>query len=109
MKKELRIYELVLLFKINNTEQETTALIEEYRNFLTEKGSQVMIKNRGKTSLAYPIKDFDTAMDVQFIYLGNNDLIKELNVKIQRDTNVLRAITTKLLDQNLPETFLSVA
>ena len=53
-----------------------------------------MVKNHGNRSLAYPIKGFDTASYIQFVYVG--DLIKQLNVEIQRDEFILRAITTKL-------------
>ena len=47
-----------------------------------------MVKNQGKRSLAYPIKGFETAPSVQFVYLGNGDLIKALNVELQRDETV---------------------
>lgn len=103
MKKELELYELVLLIKYTTTEQETISKTEFYRNFLIEKGSQVLVKNQGKISLAYPIKGFDIATSIQFTFLGNGDLLKQLNVEIQRDQTVLRAITTKLLNQTPAE------
>ena len=96
------MYELILFFKVTSTEQELRAKIEQYRDFLTDKGSQVMIKNNGKISLAYPIKNFDTAMYIQVIYLGNGSLIKQLNTEIQRDESVLRSVTTKLLEDKVP-------
>jgi len=105
MKKELELYELVLLFKLTSTDGETNERIQFYKNFLTERGSQVMVKNQGKRSLAYPIKGFETANSVQFVYLGNGDIIKQLNVEIQRDTAILRDITTKLMDESLAKMF----
>jgi len=105
MNKELDLYELILLLKYTVTEAETAEKIELYRDFLAEKGSQVMVKNHGKRSLAYPIKGFETATFVQLVYCGNGDLIKEINVEIQRDDAILRAITTKLLDENVSEIF----
>ena len=107
MQKELELYELVLLFKLSLTDVETTERIERYKTFLTDKGSQVMVKNHGKRSLAYPIKGFETATYVQFAYLGNGDLIKQINTEIQRDEGVLRAITTKLMDETLSEIFVT--
>lgn len=107
MQKELKMYELVLFFKVTLNEQELKAKIERYRNFLTDKGSQVMVKNNGKISLAYSIKNFDTAMYIQMIYLGNGELIKQLNVEIQRDESILRSITTKLMEESIPEVFAS--
>ena len=49
MAKELQIYELVLMLK-NSLDTETNEKIELYRDFLTAKGSQVMVKNNGKKS-----------------------------------------------------------
>jgi ribosomal protein S6 len=105
MKKELELYELVMLLRFTTTEQETTEKIERYRTLFTDKGSQVMVKNHGKISLAYPIKGFETAIYVQMVYLGNGELIKQLNTEIQRDETILRSITTKLHEQNIPELF----
>ena len=106
MKKELELYEMVMLLKFTTTEQETISKTEFYRNFLVEKGSQVLVKNQGKVSLAYPIKGFDIATSVQLIFLGNGDLLERINVEIQRDETILRTITTKLANQPAPEMFL---
>ena len=108
MGEELKIYELVLFFKITLTDHELKSKIERYRDFLTEKGSQVMVKNNGKISLAYSIKNFDTAMYIQMIYLGNGQVIKQLDTEIQRDESILRSVTTKLIDQSLSEMFVNV-
>ena len=105
MKKELELYELILLLKFTTTEQETISKTEYYRDFLIEKGSQVLVKNQGKISLAYPIKGFDIATSIQFIFLGNGDLVKQMNIEIQRDESVLRSINTKIANQNSPEFF----
>ena len=105
MKTELELYELVLLLKFTSTEVETNERIQRYKDFLTERGSQVMVKNQGKRSLAYPIKGFETATSVQFVYLGNGELIKLLNTELQRDEFILRSITTKLMDDNLSKLF----
>ena len=105
MKKELELYELILLLKFTTTEQETISKTEYYRDFLIGKGSQVLVKNQGKLSLAYPIKGSDIATSVQMVFLGNGDLIKQINIELQRDEAVLRVITTKLLNQNPLEMF----
>jgi len=94
--KYYEIYELVLLLKFTSNEQDITEKMDHYISFLTGKGSQVMGKNCGKKSLAYAIKGFDTATSLQFVYLGNGELVKLLNTEIQRDEVILRAITTKL-------------
>ena len=104
-KKELELYELVLLLKFTTVEEVLRERIDFYKNFIKDKGTQVMVKNHGKKSLAYPIKGFDTATSVQFVYPGNDALIKQINVELQRDEFVLRGLTTKLMDQNIAEMF----
>jgi len=107
LKKELELYELVLLLKFTTVEDTTRERIDFYRDFIKDKGSQVMVKNNGKKALAYPIKGFETATSVQIVYLGNGNLIKQINTEIQRDEFVLRGLTTKLMDQSIADTFIS--
>lgn len=104
-KKELELYELVLLLKFTTVEEETKERIEFYKNFITTQGSQVMVKNHGKKSLAYPIKGFETATSVQLVYIGNDSIIRQVNTQIQRDEFILRGLTTKLVDQSVAELF----
>ena len=104
-KKELELYELVLLLKFTTVEESTRERIDFYRDFIKEKGTQVMVKNHGKKSLAYPIKGFESATSVQIVYLGNDTLIKQINTEIQRDEFVLRGLTTKLVDKSVAEMF----
>jgi len=105
VKKELELYELVLLLKFTTVEDAIQEKINFYRDFIRDKGTQVMVKNHGKKSLAYQIKGFEFATSVQFVYLGNDDLIRKINVELQRDEFVLRGLTTKLVDQNIAEMF----
>ena len=98
-KKELELYELVLLLKFTTVEESTREKIDFYKDFIKEKGAQVMVKNQGKRSLAYPIKGFETATSVQFVYLGNGELIKLLNTELQRDEFILRSITKEIIDE----------
>jgi small subunit ribosomal protein S6 len=105
VKKELALYELVFLMKFTTVEETTRERINFYRDFIADKGSQVMVKNHGKKSLAYPIKGFETVTSVQMVYLGNDSLIRQINTEIQRDEFVLRGLTTKLMDQDVSAVF----
>ena len=67
MKKELELYELALLLKYA-PEDQLSENLKRYQTLLTEKGSQLMIKNHGKISLAYNIQGFDTATYIQVVY-----------------------------------------
>jgi ribosomal protein S6 len=96
MKKEVDLYETIYLVNPRCTKSDLTEKIEYYQNFLVEQGSQVMVHNRGKRSLSYPIKGFDTANYIQMIFLGNGSVITSLQKAIMRDENILRNITTRL-------------
>jgi len=101
MEKELELYEVLYLINPTFTEQELENKIEFYRDFLTKKGSQVMVQNRGKRSLSYSIKGFDTANYIQMVYVGNKKLINSLDITINRDESILRHLTTKV--RQLPQ------
>ena len=96
MKKEIELYEIIYLLNPSFTQQEISAKVDYYQTFLTNKGSQVMVQNRGKRALSYPIKGFDTANYIQMVYLGNGKLVSALNKEIMRDETILRNLTTKL-------------
>jgi ribosomal protein S6 len=98
MKKEIELYEVVYLINPSFTQQEVEDKVNYYQDFLTSKGSQVMIQNRGKRSLSYPIKGFQTANYIQMFYLGNGELVNIFNKEVKRDTSILRTLTTKLED-----------
>ena len=42
---------------------------------------------------------------VQMLYLSNGSLIKQLNTEIQRDEEILRSVTTTILEQSIPDVF----
>ena len=99
MKKEIELYELIYLLNPSFTQQEITDKMDYYQTFLTQQGSQVMVQNRGKRSLSYPIKGFETANYIQMVYLGNGKLVTALNKEIKRDEAILRNITTRLPEE----------
>ena len=105
VRKDLELYELVLLFKFTTVEDATRERIDFYTDFIKKRGTQVMVKNQGKKSLAYPIKGFDIATSVQIVYLGNDTLIRQLNTEIQRDEFILRGLTTKLINKSVTSLF----
>ena len=100
MQKELELYEVLYLLNPNFSKKEIENKIEFYRNFLTKKGSQVMVQNRGKRNLSYSVKGFDTANYIQMLYIGNKKLINTLDITIKRDESILRHLTMKI-DQPL--------
>jgi small subunit ribosomal protein S6 len=99
MKKEIELYEIIYLVNPSFTQQEISAKMEFYQSFLTQQGSQVMVQNRGKRALSYPIKGFESANYIQMIYLGNGKIVNTLNQEIKRDEAILRNITTRLPEE----------
>ena len=96
MRKELELYEILFLLHPNFTEKEIADKIQFYQDFLTAKGSKVMVQNQGRKGLSYAIKKFEAANFIQIVFLGNGQLINLLNSTIRRDERVLRHIVTKL-------------
>ena len=99
MKKEIELYEIIYLLSPSFTQQEISSKMEYYQNFLTQQGSQVMVQNRGKRALSYPIKGFENANYIQMVYLGNGQIVKDLNKEIKRDESILRNLTTRLPEE----------
>jgi small subunit ribosomal protein S6 len=100
MQKDLELYEILYLVNPTFTETELETKVDYYRDFLTQRGSQVMVQNRGKRSLSYNIKGFESASYIQMTYVGNQKLIKSLDVAIKRDDAILRHLTTKVRSES---------
>jgi ribosomal protein S6 len=101
MQKELELYEMLYLVDPGFAKSDLEAKTSFYRDFLTSRGSQVMVQNRGKRSLSYKIRGCETANYIQMIYVGNQKLRTNLDIEIGRDISILRFLTTKI--PKLPE------
>ena len=99
MQKDLELYEILYLINPTFTETELEAKVDFYRDFLTQRGSQVMVQNRGKRGLSYSIKGFESASYIQMTYVGNQKLIKSLDTAISRDDSILRHLTTRVKNE----------
>ncbi len=90
-------YETVTIFTPVLTESEmqerTTALVD----FLKENGAEIThIDSWGMKKLAYPIQKKTTGFYFIIEYQAPGDIIKKLDVRFKRDTDVLRALNVKL-------------
>ena len=83
---------MVLLLKFRTIEEEATLKTHSYRNFLSEKGSQVLVKNQGKKIFSLPNKRFWYRFVNSTHFSRDGDLLKQMKVEIQRDDEILRAI-----------------
>ncbi len=98
MTKKLDIYEILYLLDTSFTEEKLENKIEFYRNFAVEQGSSAIVKNCGQKDLSYIVKKQTSANYVQMVYVGNNKLVNLINREMNRDEDVLRHFTTKLVD-----------
>lgn len=98
MVKKFNIYEVLYLVKPNFTEKKLENKIEFYRDFVIKNGSSAFIKNCGQKDLSYDIKKQTNATYIQMVYIGNNKLINLLNQEMNRDEEILRHFTTKLVE-----------
>ena len=59
MRKELELYELILLLNYTLTEAETTEKVERYRDFLTEKTSDLLDRTQALKQSGYDVSTRD--------------------------------------------------
>ena len=98
MTKELDIYEILYWVDTSFTEEKLENKIEFYRDFAVKNGSSAIVKNCGQKDLSYTVKKQTSANYIQMIYVGNNKLINLINQEMNRDEDILRHFTTKLVE-----------
>ena len=93
----IKQYETVLVLTPVLTEVDTKAKINEYVDFIKEKGYEIVEKDFwGIRNLAYPIQKKTTGQYLVLEYKGEEEIISPLEVKCKRDTNVLRFLTVRM-------------
>ena len=98
MAKKLDIYEILYLVDTSFTEEKLENKIEFYRDFAVKNGSSAIVKNCGQKDLSYTVKKQTSANYIQMVYVGNNKLINLINQEMNRDEDILRHFTTKLVE-----------
>ena len=98
MTKKLDIYEILYLVDTSFTEEKLENKIEFYRDFAVKNGSSAIVKNCGQKDLSYTVKKQTSANYIQMLYVGNNKLINLINQEMNRDEDILRHFTTKLVE-----------
>lgn len=92
----MRLYETAFLIAPNLPEEEVEALIQEMAEVVKQKKGQMVKEDRwGKRKLAYPIKKFEEAYYVFFLYEGGPDIPAELERLFKQKDTVIRFMTIK--------------
>lgn len=92
----MRLYETAFLIAPNLPEEEVDSLIQEMADVVKAKKGQMIQEDRwGKRKLAYPIKKFEEAYYVFFLYEGEPDIPAELERLFKQKDTVIRFLTIK--------------
>jgi len=89
-------YETTFLLSPNLEEEETEKIIVQMVEVVsTKKGKMIHEDRWGKRKLAYPIKKFEEAFYVFFLYEGDSDIPFELERRFKQSEAILRYLTVK--------------
>jgi small subunit ribosomal protein S6 len=89
-------YETAFLISPNLEEEETDKIIGQMVEVVSKKKGKMINEDRwGKRKLAYPIKKFEEAFYVFFLYEGDSDIPFELERRFKQSEAILRYLTVK--------------
>ncbi len=92
----MRLYETAFLIAPSLPEEEVEALIQEMAEVIKQRKGQMVKEDRwGKRKLAYPIKKFEEAYYVFFLYEGEPEIPAELERLFKQKDAVIRFMTIK--------------
>ncbi|WP_419241734.1 30S ribosomal protein S6 [Cardinium endosymbiont of Nabis limbatus] len=93
----MRHYEAVFILSPVLSSEQIKASIDKYRSFLVERNATIAHEEEiGLKPLAYPIKHKKSGVYHLIEFIGDPNLIKELEVAYARDEEVLRFLTFAL-------------
>lgn len=89
-------YETAFLISPNLEEEEIEKVIAQMAEIVSKKKGKMIKEDRwGKRKLAYPIKKFEEAFYVFFLYDGDPDIPFELERRFKQTEAILRFLTVK--------------
>jgi small subunit ribosomal protein S6 len=92
----MRAYETAFLIAPTLPEEDNEKLIEQMAEIVSKKkGKMVNIDKWGKRRLAYPIKKYEEAFYVFFLYEGDPAVLAELERRFKQTEAILRYLTVK--------------
>jgi small subunit ribosomal protein S6 len=95
--KLLTNYETVYLIKSDLDEENLLKLMNHHQGILVERGAKnILIENRGKRRLKYPINHFKDGIYIQMNYQVGGEIIELLERSLRFNKNILRYMTTSL-------------
>ena len=97
MNIKLDSYETVYIINPEITEEVLIKLMEQYQGILIERGAKnIIIQNRGRRHLKYPIKRSRDGIYIQMNYDSNGELINLIEKSLKINESILRYLTIKI-------------
>jgi small subunit ribosomal protein S6 len=101
----MRRYETLFIITPDSSEEELQAVADKFTGVITGMNGKVAAYDeQGKKSLAYNIKKQSKGHYVLMDYLGQADVVAELERNMRLDDRILKYLTVKLADQVDPDT-----
>jgi small subunit ribosomal protein S6 len=96
----LKRYEIPFIVHTDLTEEEINSLIDRYRTIITDlKGIIVKIEKWGKRKLAYEIKKQTNGFYILLDFVGQSNIIAEMERNFKIDDKILKYMTVKKEDR----------
>ena len=88
-------YETIYLLKPDLTEDSLLKIVEQYQGVLVERGAKnIIIENRGRRHLKYPIKRAKDGVYIQMNYEANGEVINLIEKSMRINDSIIRYMTT---------------
>ena len=94
---ELSSYETVYILKSDLTEDTLLKTIEQYQGILIERGAKnILIENRGRRQLKYPIKRSRDGIYIQMNYDANGEVVGLIEKSMKINELIVRYLTSRI-------------
>ena len=101
----MRRYETLFIVTPDSSEEELKAVADKFQGVVTGMNGKVAsYDEQGKKSLAYKVKKQSKGYYVLMDYLGQAEVVAELERNMRLDDRILKYLTVKLADQVDPAT-----
>ena len=101
----MRRYETLFIVTPDSSDEDLQAVADKFKGVITSmNGKLAAYDEQGKKSLAYNIKKQSKGHYVLMDYLGQADVVAELERNMRLDDRILKYLTVKLADQVDPDT-----
>ena len=88
-------YETVYIIKPDLTEDTLLKIIEQYQGILIERGAKnILIENRGRRHLKYPINRAKDGIYIQMNYDANGEVVSLIERSMKINESIVRYLTS---------------